>query len=271
MTENNDPFASPSSPQPATQPPAQQPQTPPPGMVSQPGLVTPQGGPGAPPPAPYAATPPPLGAGPAGWIPDPPRQLALWATVLTGLFTAMTLLSAVLAPQTVETLKDTLEGALDGTATGVTGIDAVGTLTQFAGIASFILLALWMNKVRSNRKARGEDVTGPPAVEFWGWFIPLANYVLPFLGMRGITRGRVGLGVLLGWWLPFCAYWVVGFFAQLPLFGAIDFTTGELTDTDALDVIVPLTWAQAVLLAVSWVFLFLIIRTATAKDDQPVH
>lgn len=269
MSDTNDPFASPASPQtpqPATPPPAQ---TPPPGMVSQPGLV---GAPGTPPtPAPYAQTAPPIGAGPAGWIPDPPRQLALWATILTGAFTAMTVLSAAVAPQTVEALKDTLEGALDGSATGATGFDAVGTLTQFVGLASFIVLALWMSKVRSNRKARGEDVTGPPAVEWWGWFIPLANYVLPFLGMRGITRGRVGAGVLLGWWLPFAAYWLMSVAAQIPLFGAIDFATGEIADPDALDVIVPLTWAQAALLVVSWVFLFVTIRTATAKDDQPVH
>lgn len=269
MSDNHDPFASPSSSQsgqPQTPPPAQ---TPPPGMVSQPGLV---GAPGTPPPpAPYAQTPPPLGAGPAGWVPDPPRQLALWATILTGAFTAMTLLSAVLAPQTVENLKETLEGALDGTATGAAGIDAVGTLTQLVGLASFIVLAMWMSKVRSNRKARGEDVSGPPAVEWWGWFIPLANYVLPFLGMRGITRGRVGMGILLGWWLPFCGYWIMSIAAQIPVFGAIDFTSGEVVDTDALDAIVTLSWAQAALLVVSWLFLVVAIRTATAKDDQPVH
>ncbi len=99
-------------------------------------------------------------------------------------------------------------------------------------IASFVLLALWMSRLRSAMTARGETLAGPPAVEWWGWFVPLANFVLPFLGMRASRARRAGLGVLrglVGHVLP-----VLGLSSrasQCPTFTAIDFSTGELTQS----------------------------------------
>jgi len=133
-------------------------------------------------------------------------------------------------------------------------------------IASFVFLALWMSKVRSAMTARGEAPGGPPAVEWWGWFVPLANFVLPFLGMRAVTRRQASVGIVVGWWVTFCLYWVLSWANIFPTFAAIDLSTGELTNPDALDATVPLAWAAALTLAVSWAFLAIIIRQTTAGE-----
>jgi hypothetical protein len=135
-------------------------------------------------------------------------------------------------------------------------------------IASFVLLALWMSKVRSAMTARGEVPGGPPAVEWWGWFVPIANIVLPFLGMRAVTRRKASVGIVVGWWVTYCLSIVLSWAATIPTFTAIDYSTGELTNPDALDATVPYTWASALVLAVSWVFLAMVIRQTTAAEKS---
>jgi len=202
----------------------------------------------------------PLTVGPP---PVAPNGLATAAIVLTGAYAAVSLISAATTPGQVETLKETYADPNNAS------IDPISTLLGLAnfavGVGAFVLLALWMARIRANRTQLGETPGGPPAVEWWGWFIPLANFVLPFLGMRAITKRLVGIGVLLGWWLPFCAMWVVSAMFSITQFGAIDLSTGELTDMDVLDQMVPLAWASAALVTVSWAFLLVIIRKTTTK------
>jgi hypothetical protein len=132
-------------------------------------------------------------------------------------------------------------------------------------IGAFITLGLWWGRIRAIRKAEGYAVGGLPAVEWWGWFVPFANYVLPVLGMRSLTKNLVGVGPLLGWWLPFCAYWLTSLTTVFVIFGAIDWQTGAVADTSGLGVVVTVSWAAAGLLAISWAFLVYIIRKTTAK------
>ena len=200
--------------------------------------------------------------------PQAPRKIALWATILTGAYAATSVLvGAIIAPATVETLKKQSRGPAERVA--LCGPDPRPISASPLAIASFVLLALWMSKIRAARTARGEAIGGPPAVEWWGWFVPLANIVLPFLGMRAITKARAGMGLLarlvarvrrrrsgVAWRLRFAE------------FTAIDFSTGKLAHPEALDSIVGLTWASAIAMVVSWVFLAMIIRVTTRRQAE---
>ncbi len=219
---------------------------------------------GGPPPAPPlpGQGPPPIGAIPGGWAPEKPSGLALWTIIGTGAVTALTVISALLAPANLSALEDALES---GTTPGVGVADAIGGLTTMLMIASYVILALWMTKIRSNLRARGIVAGGPPAVEWWGWFVPLANFVLPFLGMKAISRGKASVGLQLGWWLPFCAYWLTSIPATVASFSIIDWQTGEVSNTDALQDALVWSYVAAVLLAVSWAFLAVIVRRVTDK------
>lgn len=223
--------------------------------------------------APSAPLPPQAQQPPAAYPPpthivvgqsSAPTALALWATVLTGAVAAMALVGALTSESQLEETKAALANP-EGTSlfTGQSPIDYLSTPLM---IASFVVLALWMSRVRSAMVARRETPGGPPAVEWWGWFVPLGNFVLPFLGMRAVTRRKANTGVVIAWWIAFCAYWVASFASVVPTFSAVDFTTGELTNPEALDVLVPLSWAGAIALIVSWVFLTLTIRQATAAE-----
>jgi len=214
----------------------------------------------------YAPMAPPPGYAPIAVPPTVPRSIALWATILTGAYAALMLVSAVLAPATVESLKDSL--ANPDTASPFAGTSPTDFIIPPVSIASFVLLALWMSKIRGARKTRGEAIGGPPAVEWWGWFVPVANIVLPFLGMRAVTKGRASIGLLLGWWIAFVAFFGVQFATSMASLRAIDFQTGELARPEALDSIVGLTWAAAILLTVSWVFLATIIRITTRSETD---
>ncbi len=195
-----------------------------------------------------------------------PTTVALWATILTGAVTALGLVSAFLAPGRLDETKVIL--ADPDNASPFAGQDPLGLLSGPLMIASFVLLALWMSRVRTAMSSRGEVAGGPPAVEWWGWFVPLGNFVLPFLGMRAITRRKANAGIVVGWWLTFCLYWVLTWASVVPTFAAIDLSTGELSNPDALDVMVPLAWASALALAVSWVFLAITIRQTTSAEKD---
>jgi len=197
--------------------------------------------------------------------PSTPTTVALWAIILTGAVAALGLVSALTTAAQVEELKTVL--ADPDNASPFAGQNPLSLLSGPLMIASFVFLALWVSRVRTAMAARGEVAGGPPAVEWWGWFVPIANFVLPFLGMRAITRGKAGVGILVGWWVTFCLYWVLSWATVLPSLTAIDYSTGELTNPDSLDVMVPLAWAGALTLAVSWAFLALVIRQTTAAEE----
>ena len=208
----------------------------------------------------------PPGYAPITVPPAVPNSIALWATILTGAYAAVSVLGAVTAPAMVEQLKETLADPQNASPFAGQSIGSV--LSIPVGIASFVLLALWMSKIRAARTAHGEKIGGPPAVEWWGWFVPLANVVLPFLGMRAITKARVGMGVLLGWWLAYIASTAISIAAVVPQLTAIDLSTGKLTHPEALDPIVGLMWGSAIAMVISWVFLAMIIRTTTRRESE---
>jgi hypothetical protein len=236
-------------------------------VPSEPGVIAPAPSAGAQqaysaPPA-YPAPPayaPPLGSAPP---PEKPSGLALAAIVLTGAYAAGSVVSALLTPTTVQNIKDA--AANPDEVNFDVGTTVVGLLSSVLALGAFVFLAMWMWRIRGNRTAVGYTPGGPPAVEWWGWFIPVANFVLPALGMRAITKGIVGIGKLLGWWVPFCLTFVATGFISVAQFFAIDFTTREVTHPETLDAMVPVAWLAAALLVVSWLFLVAIIRRTTDR------
>ncbi len=241
---------------------------------SAPGLI-PNAAPPVPPapPAPYGqpggAYPAAQYAGYSGYAPQPPRTLALWAIILSGLYTASTFALALLGPLTVEATTRQFENP-SSTSVNFTAADLVNLLTFPIVVGSWVVLALWWGKIRQLRAAHGYQVGGIPAVEWWGWLVPLANLVLPFLGMRSLTKRLVGVGALLGWWLAYLASGVAGASSAVVLFGGIDFATGQLKDGANFDGLIPIYWATAVLLAISWAFLVYIIRATTDRAANTV-
>lgn len=208
----------------------------------------------------------PQGYVPITVAPSSSNKIALWATILTGASAATSVLGAVTAPAMVEGLKRQFADPQNASPFG--GQTPASFLSIPVGIASYVLLALWMSRIRSARTARGDTIGGPPAVEWWGWFVPLANIVLPFLGMRAITKARAGMGILLGWWLAYMAAGAVSVASIGVEFGAIDFSTGKLTHPEALNSIVGIMWASAIAMVVSWVFLAMIIRVTTRRESE---
>lgn len=206
--------------------------------------------------------PPPGTFATAGWAPEPPRTLATTTIILTGVYALTQLLGAFTVQGAIEDTKAAIE-------TGDTSLNPAGTLLQFLSfallLAAFVVLAMWMAKIRKNLVHKGITAGGPPHVEWWGWFVPLANFVLPLLGMRAIARRKVGMGPLLGWWLPWCLVWVVSVAAQVTSILAVDLQTGKLANTDALEASVPLTYVATAATIVSWIFLTVIVRRVTAR------
>jgi hypothetical protein len=264
-TTPEDPFTSPPNPDAAGSPAAAPtPPPPPPPPTPQPGII------GTPPPGVIASSPgviadagvPPVGA-PTGYVPPKPTGLSWAAIIATGIVVLLGVIGALMAPATVEQLKEQFQD-LDNSQTNL-GSTLFSAVTGLFAVAAFVFLALWMTKIRANLSAIGIKAGGPPAVEWWGWFVPIAWFVLPLLGMRAITRRSVGFLLLAGWWIPYCLYWIASGIAQTTVYTAIDWGTGELTDPDALDAMVPASWAAAVLLFLSWLFLVLIIVRTTDR------
>jgi hypothetical protein len=228
----------------------------------------------APPSLPAPQMPPPPGwqQQPQQWQPisvTPDRslnKLAPWAIALTGVTTIMYLVSSLMMSGTVDTLKEQLAEAGNGGSAQTS--DPVSSLSFFIQVGSYILLAMWMWKLRNLQRARGVNPGGPPAVEWWGWFVPFANLVLPAMGMRALTRRTVGIGTVLGWWIPYVTASIVSVVGGIwAVFSGIDWSTGEFADTSNVDILVPIGWVSTALIALSWVFLTTIIRTATSKES----
>ena len=221
-----------------------------------PASATPQ----APPPPGYSApTSAIYGAAPA---PKAPTALRTWTIILTLLVTLLVAGSSAFIIVDFDSYIKTLDQ--QSTTPVIDGNTILQVLATPLWIGAYVVLALWMSKIRSNLKAIGRDPGGISSVEWWGWFVPIANYVLPALGMRSITKKSVNGFVVLLWWLAFCAYWIAGFANGVVIFGAIDWNTG-VYDNDALLALKPVTVVSAASLAIAWIFLTIIVSRTTRR------
>ena len=191
---------------------------------------------------------------------EKPEGLAKGLIIVAALYTVTALLLAVFAQSDIDAIRRAAE-------TGEIAFGA-GTLVSFLSlpllIASFVIYGLWMTRMRRNREALGTK-PGLGAVEWWGWFIPLASAVLVPLGARKVTGRAVSIGLLLGWWLPWLLSGMVGSVASAMTQFSVDLTTGELVRPELLDAYPSLIWASFALALISFVFFVQFIRTATQR------
>jgi hypothetical protein len=71
--------------------------------------------------------------------------------------------------------------------------------------ASIMSFLAWTYRAAGNaRRIDSNDMPLNPGKAVWGYFIPLANFVIPFRAMRGIARASIGRGSdghVIIWWV----------------------------------------------------------------------
>jgi Domain of unknown function (DUF4328) len=170
----------PSGPDPDPQIPAPPPPAPPPGYYAE-GTAQPQ-----PAGAPTAYTPP------ARW-----RSLRGLTTALTWLFAAHIVLTVVLifgVFNHLRVLGDKEAGGLVFDTKAVNDANALPAamilLSGLVALAIFVLLIIWLYRAAKNNEALGrQNPRLGPGWAIGGWFIPLANFVIPFIIMDDVWRG----------------------------------------------------------------------------------
>jgi hypothetical protein len=157
--------------------------------------------PAAPPPGYYAegTTPQPPGAAPAPAYGPPAqwRSLRGITTALTWLFVAHIVLTALLiigVSNHLRVLTDKEAGGLVFDTKSVNDANAFPAamiiLSGFVALAIFVLLVIWLYRAAKNNEALGrQNPRLGPGWAIAGWFIPLANLVIPFIIMDDVWRG----------------------------------------------------------------------------------
>ena len=178
-----------------SQPP---PPPPPPSSGSDPQIPSP------PPPAPpgyYAegAAQPQPGAAPAASYTPPARWRSLrgLTTALTWLFSAHIVLTVVLIIGVFNHLRvlgDKETGGLVFDTKAVNDANALPAamilLSGLVGLATFVLLIIWLYRAAKNNEALGrQNPRLGPGWAIGGWFIPIAWWVIPFIILDDVWRG----------------------------------------------------------------------------------
>jgi hypothetical protein len=104
-------------------------------------------------------------------------------------------------------------------------VNGAGVVVDLLSIAIFVVLIVFLYRASKNTELwNHESRTWTPGWAIAGWFIPLANFVIPFLVTRDVWRRTPndnGTGILYLWWLLF----VIGTIAF-----RIDITTNTLSE-----------------------------------------
>lgn len=201
--------------------------------------------------------------------------VVLWVTVV------IAALGAIASANRAVVIGDLLdaEGLRDLVGLGDRADDAdnlVGVTTLLMLLASltiFVLLVVWMWRVAKNAEFLGR--TNPrfgPGWTIGGWFVPLANLVIPVLVVQDLWRGsdpatprgdptwrsRPASG-LVGWW------WVAHLLALTRWAGGDEATSrSELETMQAYDVVAAVGMAVAVVAAI---LLIQVVRQITARQE----
>jgi hypothetical protein len=157
--------------------------------------------PAAPPPGYYApgTTPQPPGPAPGVAYGPAPRWRSLRGitTALTWLFVAHIAFMTVLIIGVfnhLRVLSDNESGGLVTDTKAVNDSNALAgsmiILSGLVSIAIFVLLIIWLYRAAKNNEALGRlNPRLGPGWAIGGWFIPLANFVIPFIVMDDVWRG----------------------------------------------------------------------------------
>jgi uncharacterized membrane protein YsdA (DUF1294 family) len=233
---------------------------------------------GAPPPPP----PPFAPAAPVGWTPSPPpfRSLRGLGVATTVLLVLAGLVAALLVPLALHER----QVVHDGSTFGAFFVDrdvrhAIDATNGLAGVYFLLFLAiavLWM--IWMWRAARNTAVLRRFAPRFGagfaigGWFIPLANWVIPGMHMYDIDRGSGppaqpgerprGSGLLVVWWITFVGGWIGSTFGQVAV------RTGRRYDVSGFDTRNTIFVVGMVLTVVAAVLAILVVRSITSAQHD---
>ena len=175
---------------------SQAPPPPPPGPDPQ----MPAPPPPAPPPGYYEGTTPQPQGGAAAPAYGPPaqwRSLRGITTALTWLFSAHIVLTALLIIGVFNHLRVLSDKEVGGLVFDTKSVNdanafpaAMIILSGFVALAIFVLLIIWLYRAAKNNEALGRlNPRLSPAWAIWGWIIPVANLVIPFIVMDDVWRG----------------------------------------------------------------------------------
>jgi hypothetical protein len=178
---------------------SQAPPPPPPPSGSDPQMPAPP--PSAPPPGYYGegTTPQPPGSAPSAAYAPPARWRSLRGitTALTWLFATHIVLTALLIIGVFNHLRvlgDKEAGGLVFDTKSVNDANAFPAamiiLSGLVALAIFVLLIIWLYRAAKNNEALGRQYPRlGPGWAIGGWFIPVANLVIPFIIMDDVWRG----------------------------------------------------------------------------------
>jgi uncharacterized protein DUF4328 len=182
-----------------------QPPPPPPPPPSEPPSGSDPQIPAPPPPAPppgyYAegTAPSPTGSAPSAPYGPPARWRSLRGitSALTWLFAAHIVLTVVLiigVLNHLRVLSDKETGGLVFDTKAVNDANGLAAamiiLSGLVAVAIFVLLIIWLYRAAKNNEALGrQNARLGPGWAIGGWFIPLANFVIPFIIMDDVWRG----------------------------------------------------------------------------------
>jgi hypothetical protein len=175
-------------------------QTPPP-PPSDPDPQMPAPPPSAPPPGYYAegTTPSAPGGAPSAAY-EPPttwRGLRGLTTALTWLFAAHIFLTVLLIIGVINHLRVLGDKEIGGLVLDTDAVNdanafpaAMIILSGLVGLAIFVLLIIWLYRAAKNNEALGrQNPRLGPGWAIGGWFIPVANFVIPFIILDDVWRG----------------------------------------------------------------------------------
>ena len=234
--------------------------------------------PGEPPPPPPAAPPPPPAyvAATPEWRSNQGLKTAL--TWLFGVTAAAQLFLAVAYVNRLGVISDVEDQVLGGFDLIERANDA-DDLVQTAAILVLVLLVVnaicfitWMFRAAKNNEALGR--ANPRLGAGWaigGWFIPLANFVIPVLVMQDLWRGsdpstprgdarwRIGArSALIGWWW---ALWLLGLLRGFADPDDPSTTLDDIKTSDTLSLLGSCFSAAAAILAI------LVVRRLTERQE----
>jgi multisubunit Na+/H+ antiporter MnhC subunit len=157
--------------------------------------------PPAPPPGYYqdGTSPAPPGSAPSAAYAPPARWRSLrgLTTALTWLFSAHIALTAVLIIGVLNHLRVLGDKEIGGLVLDTDAVNDANTLpaamillSGLVGLATFVLLIIWLYRAAKNNEALGrQNPRLGPGWAIGGWFIPIAWWVIPFIVLDDVWRG----------------------------------------------------------------------------------
>jgi hypothetical protein len=160
-------------------------------------------------------------------------------------------------------------------------VAGTGALAVMLMIAVFVLIVIWLWRAAKNLEVLGRaNPSLGPGWAIGGWFIPLANFVLPALVINDTWRGadpRVaigradwkrapGSGLFVVWWIAFVAAGLLGIVS-----GGFSNESGEYETIADFRNGTSFAIAQAALYSVAAVLGALFVRALTRRQDTWGH